>query len=391
MPDVLIIGGGVIGAACASELARRGADVTLVERDELAAHASGRNQGLWVLPEDDATVPMAARSLARYLALAPDAPIDIQLDPEPIGLVMVARAADELEAAQHAAGVAARAGTRVDALDASQLAELEPALSSEVAGAWLVHHGHRLDPGALTVAMALDAKDRGAAIVHHMNARALAIRAGRVVGAVTDDGMLEADVTIVAGGPWSTRLLDPIGVTLPIVGARGWLVRVAPPPGLVRHLVEAVAAHAALRQGNPSGPPTAGEVAGQGFPADVLGTILHPHRDGTVLIGSSRQTWLTPEPDDATVVRRLLAEAIELAPALAEAPVRSSWWGVRPLSPDERPFVGQVREGLFVATGHGSEGVILGAGTAELLAAQVAGDDPPFDPTPFDPLRFPAR
>ena len=388
MPDVLIIGGGVIGAACASELARRGADVTLIERDELAAHASGRNQGLWMLPEDDATVPMATRSLARYLALAPGAPIDVQLDPEPIGLVMVARTGDELYAARHAASVAEGAGIRVEALDAGRLADVEPAIASDVAGAWLVHHGHRLDPGALSVAMALDAKDRGAAIRHHTNARALAVRGDRVVGAVTDDGVLEADVTIVAGGPWSTRLLDPVGISLPVVGARGWLVRVAPPPGLVRHLVEAVAAHAALRQGNPSGLPTAGEVAGQGFPSDVLGTIVHPHRDGTVLVGSSRQTWLTPEPDDATVVRRLLAEAIELIPALAEAEVRSSWWGVRPLSPDERPFVGVIRDGLCVATGHGSEGVILGAGTAELLAAQIGGDDPPFDAAPFDPFRF---
>lgn len=393
MPDVVIIGGGVIGAACASELARRGAEVTLVERDELAAHASGRNQGLWVHPEDDATVPMAARSLARYLALAPEAPIDIQLDPEPIGLVMVARDDDELAAARHAAEVAERSGTRVEALDDDALAEAEPALAPGLAGAWLVHHGHRLDPGALTVALALDAAGHGATIRHHTNARALAVRDDRVVGAVTDDGVLEAATTVVAGGPWSTRLLDPVGVRLPVVGARGWLVRLAPAgarPGAapVRHLVEAVAAHAALRQGNPAGRPSAGEVAEHGFPDDVLGTIVHPHRDGTLLIGSSRQTWLTPEPETATVVRRLLSEAIALMPALAGAELRSSWWGVRPLSPDERPFVGAVRDGLHVATGHGSEGVILGAGTAELVAAQLAGDDPPFDPTPFDPLRF---
>ena len=388
MPDVLIIGGGVIGTACASELARHGADVTLVERDELAAHASGRNQGLWVLPEDDATVPMAARSLARYLELAPSSPIDVQLDPEPIGLVLLARTDDELPAARHAVGVAERAGTKVEVLDTERLAEVEPGVAPGVAGAWLVHHGHRLDPGALTVAMALEAQDRGATIRHHTNARGLAVRGDVVVGAVTDDGVLEADATIVAGGPWSTRLLDPVGVSLPVVGARGWLARVAPPPGLVRHLVEAVAAHAALRQGNPSGLPTAGEVAADGFPGDVLGPILHPHRDGTVLVGSSRQSWLTPEPDDASVVRRLLASAIEIVPALAEAELRSSWWGVRPLSPDERPFVGKVRDGLFVAAGHGSEGVILGAGTAELLCAQIEGEDPPFDAAPFDPFRF---
>ncbi len=61
-------------------------------------------------------------------------------------------------------------------------------------------------------------------------------------------------------------------------------------------------------------------------------------------------------------------------PALADATVLSTWSGVRPVSPDERPMLGWVREGLFVATGHGSEGVILGAGSAELVAALVLGD-----------------
>ena len=67
---------------------------------------------------------------------------------------------------------------------------------------------------------------------------------------------------------------------------------------------------------------------------------------------------------------------------------QSSWWGLRPLTPDERPLVGTVADGLHVATGHGSEGVILGAGTARLVAAQIAGEEPPFDPSLYDPLRF---
>jgi D-hydroxyproline dehydrogenase subunit beta len=387
MPDVLIIGGGVIGAACASDLARAGASVTLVERDELAAHASGRNQGLWVLPEDDATVPMALESLERYLAIAPEAPIDVQLDAEPVGLVMVARVDAEVPEVRHKAEVARNAGTRVEELDAAGLREVEPGVSPEVSGAWLVHHGHRLDPGALTVALALDATAHGARVRHHTNVRALAVEGERITGAVTDDGPIEADVTIVAGGPWSTRLLDPIGARLPVVGARGWIVRVATRGSLVHHLVEAEAAHAALRRGA-SELPTAADVVREGLPDPVVGTILHPSRDGSILVGSSRQTWLTPEPDDASAVRLLLAGAIDLVPALAAAEVRSSWWGIRPLTPDERPVVGPLRDGLIVATGHGSEGVILGGGTGRLITAQILGGEPPFDPSPFDPLRF---
>ncbi len=386
MPDVIVIGGGIIGAACASELARRGAEVTLIERDELAAGASGRNQGLWVPTDDEATASMARLSLARYLELASTAPIDVQLDPEPVGQVLVARDDAELTSARTAIALVEREGVRVDALDPAGLAEAEPAVS-DVEAAWLMHAGHRLDPGALTVALALDARDRGATVRHHLHARALAHRGDTITGAVTDDGVIEAPATIVAGGPWSAKILEPVGVRLPITGARGWLVRLAPEPGLIRHLVRAEPPpnH---RLGVAPHRPTAGDVADGGLPASAVATVLLPHRDSTLLVGSSRQIWLTPEPEEGDVVPRMLAEAIRLVPALEEAEMLSTWWGVRPLSPDERPFVGKVLEGLHVATGHGSEGVILGAGTAMLVAAQLAGEEPVFDPAPFEPFRF---
>ena len=79
---------------------------------------------------------------------------------------------------------------------------------------------------------------------------------------------------------------------------------------------------------------------------------------------------------------------MRVVPALADATVRSTRWGIRPMSPDGRPLVGWLREGLFAATGHGPEGVLLGGGTAALTGALVAGETAPFDATPFDPLRF---
>ena len=94
------------------------------------------------------------------------------------------------------------------------------------------------------------------------------------------------------------------------------------------------------------------------------------------------------DPVDLDVPRMVATQASRLVPALAEAPVLATWSGVRPVAPDERPMLGAVREGLFVATGHGSEGVILGAASAEQVAALVLDKDPPFDPAPFDPMRF---
>jgi glycine oxidase len=116
--------------------------------------------------------------------------------------------------------------------------------------------------------------------------------------------------------------------------------------------------------------------------------MIQPAPDGSVLTGTSREPSFAADPFDLDVPRIVAAQAARLVPALADARVLSTWSGVRPVSHDERPMLGWVREGLFVATGHGSEGVILGAGSAELVAALVLGAEPPFDPAPFDPARF---
>jgi glycine/D-amino acid oxidase-like deaminating enzyme len=386
VPDVVVVGGGIIGAACADELTRRGASVMLIERDELAAGASGRNQGLWVPPEDPALQLMAARSLLRYLRVPEEAPLPVWIDPRPIGTVYVAVDDDALAATRGMIDRLSGTEPHIEQVDAAALRELEPAIAPDVAGAWLVDAGHRLDPAALTVGLALLAASRGAAIRHHLSVRALRTAGERITGVITDEGAIDADEVVVAAGPWSPRLLDPIGIRLPVTGVRGWLVHVDPSEPLVRHLIRTVE-----RSPDRIERPTAGEVARGGLPmSDDYGSVVHPHVGGTALIGSSRAAWLTPEPEDPEVPRRILTEAIRVIPRLAEAPVISSWWGLRPMTPDDRPLIGRVRDGLVVATGHGSEGVINGAGTAELVAATVLGHVPPFEPFAFDPFRFEA-
>lgn len=389
MSDVAVVGGGIVGAACADELTRAGASVTLIERDELAAGASGRNQGWFVVPKDRFLEPMARATLPVYLAIADDAPLPVWIDREPVGHLLVAVDDAGVDGTELEVLASAEArGVRVDTLGPSELRAVEPALASDVRGGWLLHQGHRLDPGSLTVALALTAQAAGAVIRHHLHVRALIEDAGRIRGVVTDEGRIEADHVIVAAGPWSTALLDPVGIRLPITGARGWIVRVAPRPDLISHLIEQSGWRDAPERAAAVARPKAGDVAADGPPPAEVGALLHLHRDGTVFVGSSRQAWITPEPEDPTVPQKQLQAAIRLVPSLADAPILSSWWGLRPMTPDERPLIGRIRDGLIVATGHGSEGVILGAGTAKLVASMVSGDEPPFDPAPFDPFRF---
>jgi glycine/D-amino acid oxidase-like deaminating enzyme len=236
------------------------------------------------------------------------------------------------------------------------------------------------------------ARGAGASILHHAPARRLLERGGRIAGVVTDDAVLEADVVVLAAGPWSPAIARPAGVSLPIASARGWLVHAMPQRPPLRHWIQSGARrlHAGeLRYADAPGPLSLTlREFGEAAETQEVSPMIQPAPDGSVLTGTSREPSLAADPFDLDVPRIVATRAARLVPALAEASVLATWSGVRPVSPDERPMLGKVRDGLFVATGHGSEGVILGAASAEQLAALVLGSDPPFDNAPFDPRRF---
>ncbi|HXF56756.1 MAG TPA: FAD-binding oxidoreductase [Actinomycetota bacterium] len=384
--DAVVVGGGVVGCAVAWELARRGVRVTLLERDELAAGASGRNHGLLLTPLDPALVPMARASRERYEEVAASTPVPVGLDREPVGFLVVAGEDEPGDALGRAeAEAAARCGVPVEPLEGRELRALEPALAHDLARGWLLRDGWRLQPALLTVALALAARELGGEVRTRSLVRAL-LRRGRAWGVLTDDGLLEADVVVVAAGPWSPPLVRPLGHDVPVTGARGWLVSLAPRPQPLARVVERAGWHEPPEAVG-MGPLRAREAAA-GADTALVGTLLQPNPDGTLLVGGSREPALGPDPEDPSVPARLLQGAVRTVPALAEASVLSAWWGVRPMSPDGRPIVGWLEEGLLAATGHGSIGVILGGGTGRLAAAMVAGEEPPFDPAPYDPGRF---
>jgi glycine/D-amino acid oxidase-like deaminating enzyme len=300
--------------------------------------------------------------------------------------MVVAAEEREVPAAQAEAEAADTCGIHIERLDDAQIRTLEPSFAPGLAAGWLLEDGRRLDPAALTVALGLLAGQHGADVARHISARALFREGDRVRGVVTDDGLIPADAVVVAAGPWTGTLLRPLGINPPVTGARGWLVHLSPQRPALSRLVNRAGWHVI---GEESGMPAqlAGDVA-EAYPDPDVGTLLQPNPDGTMLAGGSRQPVVTSEPEDPAVPQRILREAIRLIPALSEASVVSAWWGIRPMTPDGRPIVGQLANGLYVATGHGGQGVILGGGTGALVASMVLGERPPFDPTPYAPDRF---
>ena len=382
--DVVVVGGGVIGCACARELARRGIRVVLVERDHLASGASGRNHGLLVTPTDPALVPMARAGVPAVEEVAAASPVT--MGPSGVmGWLIVAAEEPDRAAARDEAEAARAVGVPVQRLQGDELRAAEPALADDLLEGWLLDDARRVDPAALTVALAQEAREAGATVLRGQPVRAL-LAGGGVRGVATDDGVVEAESVVVAAGPWTGALLRPLGIHLPIRAARGWLVQLGPAPGTLRHVIESGGWHP--DPGLDTMPPVTAAEFERGGPPAFVGSVVHEHPDGTVLAGASRAAGLAPEPDDPDTPRVLARRAIRLVPALELAPVVSTWWGVRPTTPDGRPMVGRLGEGLLVATGHGGLGVTLAAGTAALVGALLTGGPEPFDAAPFLPDRF---
>jgi glycine/D-amino acid oxidase-like deaminating enzyme len=245
--------------------------------------------------------------------------------------------------------------------------ELEPALADGLPGVWFVGHGRRVDPGALTVALATLAAMRGAVIRHHLQARACTRSATPFRGVVTDDGVLLADTVVVARGTVVSGAARAGGGAAPgVAGPRLARPGRAGQPGLVRHIIERVGWTGAGRLHDRPG--VADMEAAPG--ADV-GAALHPGDDGTITCGSSVGTGHVPRARGCVDPR---PDRGDERPRRAGARRRRGPFvlvGLRPVTPDDRPVVDRAGDGLYVATGHGALGVILGSGTARLVAADV--------------------
>ena len=238
MADVAIVGGGVIGCACAAFLAEAGASVRLYERDVLGAGASGRNSGVLEHPLDEALEPLFARSLEHYAALG-----GFPFGPEPVGCLVLGEDPAPLRA--KAAELAPRfASLGFDWLDPADLAREEPGLAPGLS-ALRMATGRPVPPAAAVRAFADRARAAGAELLEGTGARPVH-DGDRVAGVHTATGFEPAGAVVIAAGPWSGEL----GTALPVTALWGVVaqVRLASPP---RHVLEEVGAESLVKTGPP--------------------------------------------------------------------------------------------------------------------------------------------
>jgi D-amino-acid dehydrogenase len=411
-PDVLVVGGGVIGTCIALELALRGREVTLLERESHVGGGASSGSAGYLIPSHAA--PLASPASIRHgmaWLLDPASPLRMQLRPgltpwlvrflrastprtaergaallrqlaieslelhaalladgvpttfDRRGIMNVYETASGFAAGQREARRHEAAGLPVEVLDAETAASRERALRGRFAGAVFYPSEASCDPATFTAAVAAAAVSRGAHIVSGVEALALVCDRGRVTKVETTRGRYSGRTTVLAAGVWSDRLARPAGIRLRLEAGKGYHVDFEPnafQPTVPVFLQEARVTTTPL--------PESFRLTGG---LDLCGLDMGVERARI----------------DALVVsaQRLLGVEVTTSE-------RNVWRGLRPCSPDGLPLVGRAPtvEGLIICTGHAMLGLTLAPVSARIVADLVEGAAPP-EARSLDPSRFSRR
>ncbi|MEV7073694.1 FAD-binding oxidoreductase [Streptomyces sp. NPDC093990] len=373
--DVVVVGAGMVGAACALYAARAGLDVIVVDRGPVAGGTTGAGEGNLLVSDKEPgpELELALWSGRLWAELAEELGEAIEYDPK--GGVVVAAGPDGLEALEGFATGQRAAGVEAVRVDAAELRDLEPHLAPGLAGGVLYPQDAQVMP---TLAAAHLVRASGARLFTGATVTGVLRGAGGAVrGVRTDRGEIHASHVVNAAGTWGGELAALAGADLPVLPRRGFVLVTEPLPRLIRHKVYAadyvadVASDSAALQTSPV----------------VEGTAAGP-----VLIGATRERVGFDRSLSLPALRALAAGATRLFPFLERVRAMRTYLGFRPYMPDHLPAIGPDPRvpGLFHACGHEGAGIGLSTGTGQLIAQVLAGRAPALDLAPFRPDRFPA-
>lgn len=360
--DVLILGAGIVGAACAHELASAGLRVGVVEPGVPGGGASASGMGHLVVM-DDSPAQLALSRYSRELWREMRDALPAGVEYEECGTLWVAADAEEMDEVFAKRATYRGCGVASEVLDEHALREAEPNLRPGMAGALLVPHDGVIYPPSAAAFFLQRAISKGARLLR--GRRPLHAAAGEVV--LEDGTRLKAGHIVVATGtdttfcPWLT-----------IQPRKGHLVITDRYPGFVRHqLVELGYLKSA-----------------HSITTDSVAFNAQPRKTGQILLGSSRQFGAVDGSSEPQMVKRMLDRAMEYLPALGSLSAIRVWTGFRAATPDKLPYVGPTPDRtVLVAMGFEGLGITNAPGAAKLVLHHLTGAPVPLDPTAFLPSR----
>lgn len=369
---VVVVGAGIVGAACARELARAGLAVTVLDRGGPAAATTAHGEGNILVSDKGPGAELELARLSRRLwpEILGDLPDRDGVEWDPKGGIVVATTADGARELEKFAEGQRAVGITAEPMDEATLAAAEPHLTRDVAAAVHYPDDAQVQPSGAATALLADALRHGAELRTGCELLGARIEGGRLTGVRTSDGVLPADLVVNAAGPWSGETAARMGAPIDVRPRRGEVLVTTPLPPTVFHKVY-----------------DADYVGAVGSGAQDLQTsaVVESTRAGTVLLGSARRRVGFDDRIRPHVLAEIARKALRLYPRLADAQVMRAYGGFRPYVPDHLPVIGQDPRlpGLWHASGHEGAGIGLSAGTALLLRELVTGAAPSLDPEPF--------
>ncbi|MBZ3928561.1 D-amino-acid oxidase [Xanthomonas citri pv. thirumalacharii] len=359
--DLIVIGAGIVGAACAEAAAGEGLRVAIVEPGPIGGGSTAAAMGHLVAMDDDpAELALSAYSLRLWERFATLSEAEFSR----CGTLWVARDARELAAVPAKIARLATAGLHAEAIDAAQLYALEPQLVSGLAGGMRVPDEAVVYPPRVARHLVGAACTSGARLFAGRRVVQLQEHAVRL-----DDGQTLAGPVLVASGVALPQLLPELALR----PRKGHLVITDRHPGLIRHqLLELGYADSA-----------------HGADDTSVAFNVQPRPTGQILIGSSRQFGEHDRALSMPVLQQMLQRAFAYLPVLRELQAIRVWTGLRPATPDGRPYLGMVpgRRDVWVAAGHEGLGVTTALGSARVIVDSLLGRTPAIDPAPYAPAR----
>jgi len=366
--DVIIVGGGVIGCSIAWRLAQAGLKVTVFERGRVGCEASRAAAGM-LSPQGESQTAgpffdLCLRSRAMYRSFAEElndaSGIDVEYKDEGT-LFIVLQSEDDQEKTRWATWQQ-EAGLPLEHVSADDIRKIEPAVTESATRAIFLPQEHQIENRRLMDALEVAMKRTGVELIEGAEVTALATDHGKVTGVVSAGPRLDADVVVVAAGTWSSPLLEPIGLNVRVIPARGQMI--------------------AVRGGT-----------------CPLNRVLHsskvylvPRRDGRILIGATVEYAGFLKEVTVGAIEHLLSAAVELAPSLREFEIVETWCGLRPDTLDHLPIIGPSGvNNLLLATGHFRNGILLAPITAGLISHVIITGRVSVELEPFSSNRFAAK
>jgi D-hydroxyproline dehydrogenase subunit beta len=362
--DVVIVGAGIVGAACADEFARRGVRVTIVDREFVGSGATAAGMGhIVVMDDSDPQFALTRYSQRLWQGLRPELPDDVEY--EQCGTIWVAADDEEMQEVRRKHEYYRKREVPTEVLDAQRLQHLEPNLRDGMAGGLLVPEDGVLYPPCAAQFLIERALQHGAKL--RLGASVVKIAQGSV--RLTDGVEVTGEIIVNATGASAPELTPGIEVQK----RKGHLVITDRYPRFLHHqLVELGYLKSA-----------------HSVSSDSVAFNVQPRRTGQILIGSSRQYGREHKEVDQVILARMLQRAQQYMPALGAMSAVRTWTGFRAATPDKLPLIGPWPgdQSVFLATGHEGLGITTSLGTARLLVDQITGSRPEIPIEPYLPSR----